>query len=42
MVRTKEAIITFLGLNRFGQPQDWFLGALVVGTVLYGAWRDEW
>jgi len=39
VVRAKEAIITFLGLNRFGQPQDWFLGALVVGAVLYGMWR---
>ncbi len=37
--RLDEALTTFVGVNRFGHPLDWVVGALAGCAVAYGAWR---
>jgi hypothetical protein len=36
--RASEALITFVGLNRFVTPNDWVIGAVIACCVAVGAW----
>jgi hypothetical protein len=38
-LRTKEALITAVGLNRFTPTTDWIVGATIAALVAYAAWR---